>query len=72
MVSPQGEDRVPPPGVVEDVRIENQADDGPIPNTLPKNTNKNEAPKATSATCKLVAAERPKIELPSNWINNQI
>lgn len=32
----------------------------------------NEVPKATSMTCKLVAAKRPKIELPCQRINTQI
>lgn len=31
-----------------------------------------EVPKVTSKTCKPVAAERPKIELPSQRINTQI
>ena len=48
----------------EDTTIENE--------NTPTNNNTNEEPRATSNTCKLVAVDRPKIELPSQRINTQI
>lgn len=45
-----------------------------VPSTQTDNTERNTAPKATSATCKPVAAERPrpKIRLPAEIIDARI
>jgi len=43
-----------------------------IPCTQPDNTERIVVPKATSATCKPIAAEIPTIELPRKRINSQI
>lgn len=41
-------------------------------NTQIDNARNDEVPKANLATCKLVATERPKVELPSQRIDSQI
>lgn len=79
MSLPQGEDMVPPPNGNENTQMHEEAFRQTIQdktrveqNMQTDKTTDNENPKVTSATYKPVAAERPKIELPSNWINAPI
>ena len=57
---------------MEDTRKKAKEEMGTGPGIQTDNTNRNAAPKATSATYKPVVIGRPKIELPSQRINTQI
>jgi len=79
MESPQGEDMMPPPADTENSlrQTENFRMHHPKYTTIknentPTNNNINEEPRVISNTCKLVAVDRPKIDLPSQRINTQI
>ena len=79
MEPPQEEDIVPPPAnmenalrQIENVRQDHQEDIAIENENVTRNNNTNEEPRVKSTTCKPVAVDRPKIELPSQQINNQI
>jgi len=69
---------LPPPDMENTLReTENGKKDPPEDTTIENenvltNNNTNEEPRVTSTTCKPVAVDRPKIELPSQRINTQI
>lgn len=56
----------------EDDEKKSQEEAGMVPSIQTDNTERNVAPKATTATCKPVAAERPTVRLPAESINARI
>jgi len=79
MEPPQGEDIVPPLAntentlrQTENVRKDHQEEIAIENENATRNNNTNEEPRVKSTTCKPVAVDRPKIELPSQCINTQI
>lgn len=56
----------------EDDKKKCQEEAGMVPSTQTDNTERNVAPKATTATCKPVAAERLTVRLPAESINARI